>query len=344
MPSINTVLNEGRNVLRRLRRPAALLAPLLLLSTLAACGSETSSTGIETADRLDAVTIEGDVGETPTIDWKDRMSAGEPETSTLVEGTGAALAKGDTVFVNFLLGNGYTRTSSIDTFGADEAGVQITIGGEAAQPASLSDVVKTYLAGEITEGITRGTRLAITANASDLLGQAVFSSPVAAAGIGNEDGLLIVADILDTEVLEGPEGALEPAQSWAPTIEFKAGIPTGLDFKNTPAPNKQLRTAILKKGTGDPVEDGDLLTVNYLGQLADAEKPFDESFSTQAFPTPIGLNAVVKGWDQALVGLPVGSRVILQIPPALGYGKEGSGETIPGDSTLYFIVDILASI
>ena len=57
----------------------------------------------------------------------------------------------------------------------------------------------------------------------------------------------------------------------------------------------------------------------------------------------LGQGAVIKGWDDALAGVAVGSRVMLQIPPALGYGKEGSGEDIPGGATLYFLIDVLAA-
>ena len=56
----------------------------------------------------------------------------------------------------------------------------------------------------------------------------------------------------------------------------------------------------------------------------------------------IGVGQVVKGWDQALVGQTAGSRVVLAIPPALGYGKGGNEQArIKGTDTLYFVVDIL---
>jgi peptidylprolyl isomerase len=52
----------------------------------------------------------------------------------------------------------------------------------------------------------------------------------------------------------------------------------------------------------------------------------------------------VPGWDQGLVGEKVGSRVILEIPPALGYGKQGNEQAgIKGTDTLFFVVDILGA-
>ena len=85
--------------------------------------------------------------------------------------------------------------------------------------------------------------------------------------------------------------------------------------------------------------------MNYLGQVYDGEAPFDSSYA-RGEPTSfqIGTGAVVKGWDEALVGRAVGSRVLLSIPPDLGYGEDGNKDAgITGTDTLYFVVDILAA-
>ena len=56
---------------------------------------------------------------------------------------------------------------------------------------------------------------------------------------------------------------------------------------------------------------------------------------------PIGVGRLIKGWDQGLVGVPQGSRVLLVVPPDLGYGAKGSAPKIPGNATLVFVVDVL---
>ena len=82
-------------MLRGTRPTAALAASLVVLTgALSACGSETPGTGLPFADRLDAVTISGDVGDAK-IDFKERMSADEVESETTITGTGEALAKDD---------------------------------------------------------------------------------------------------------------------------------------------------------------------------------------------------------------------------------------------------------
>jgi peptidylprolyl isomerase len=72
----------------------------------------------------------------------------------------------------------------------------------------------------------------------------------------------------------------------------------------------------------------------------DAEAPFDESYSTgQPLNSP--LSGLIQGWTIGLTGVKVGSRVLLQIPPAYGYGAQGSGSGIPGNATLWFVIDVI---
>jgi peptidylprolyl isomerase len=121
-------------------------------------------------------------------------------------------------------------------------------------------------------------------------------------------------------------------------------LPTGLNFASVPKPvGKLLRTTLIA-GEGAPVAKGDHLYVNYLGQVPSAKAPFDESYSRGApFDFVIGEGSVVAGWDEGLIGVNVGSRVILQIPPDKGYGEAGQPDVgIKGTDTMYFIVDVLA--
>jgi FKBP-type peptidyl-prolyl cis-trans isomerase len=115
---------------------------------------------------------------------------------------------------------------------------------------------------------------------------------------------------------------------------------TGLDFSGVGEPSAELQVAEVTTGTGAPVEQGQTITADYFGQLADEDAPFDESYSSEPFESPIGVGSLIPGWDQGLVGVPVGSRVVMSIPPDLGYGESGSGP-IPGGATLYFVIDII---
>lgn len=111
-----------------------------------------------------------------------------------------------------------------------------------------------------------------------------------------------------------------------------------------PAPSK-LVTKDLVTGTGAAAKSGSSVTVNYVGELYSNGKVFDASWNrNQTFgPFTLGQHAVISGWDQGLVGMKVGGRRELIIPPSLAYGKAGSPPTIPANATLVFVVDLLAA-
>ncbi len=99
----------------------------------------------------------------------------------------------------------------------------------------------------------------------------------------------------------------------------------------------------LIQGTGAKVASGQTVVVNYSVWLWDGTK-FDSSWDRGAtFPVQnIGQAQVIDGWNQGLVGQTVGSQVLLVVPPSLGYGATAQG-SIPANSTLVFVVDILAA-
>jgi FKBP-type peptidyl-prolyl cis-trans isomerase len=93
-------------------------------------------------------------------------------------------------------------------------------------------------------------------------------------------------------------------------------------------------------GTGTEAKTGDTVTVNYLGTLTNGEK-FDSSYDrNQPFTAQIGVGQVIKGWDEGIIGMKVGGKRKLTIPPSLGYGSQSAG-SIPPNSTLMFEVELL---
>jgi peptidylprolyl isomerase len=123
-----------------------------------------------------------------------------------------------------------------------------------------------------------------------------------------------------------------------PTVTFPASQPP-----------KQLTEQTIVSGSGTPVAAGDTVITNYVGEIwptkaGSAPKVFDSSFARGA-PTGfvIGTGQVIPGFDKTLVGKRMGSRVLLSIPPADGYGSSGNSQAgISGTDTLVFVVDLLA--
>ncbi|MHB8719460.1 MAG: FKBP-type peptidyl-prolyl cis-trans isomerase [Candidatus Dormibacteria bacterium] len=104
-----------------------------------------------------------------------------------------------------------------------------------------------------------------------------------------------------------------------------------------------LQTGDITVGTGAVVANGDSLTVQYTGWLPNGTV-FDSSRSAgrQPFTFVIGTGHVIAGWDQGLIGMRVGGKRRLVIPPSLGYGARATG-CIPANSTLLFDVEVLSA-
>ena len=85
----------------------------------------------------------------------------------------------------------------------------------------------------------------------------------------------------------------------------------------------------------------DMLSMHYVGTLESGAK-FDSSYDrSEPFKFQIGVGQVIKGWEEGVLGMCVGEKRKLIVPPALGYGDQGAGDIIPGGATLYFEVELI---
>ncbi len=98
----------------------------------------------------------------------------------------------------------------------------------------------------------------------------------------------------------------------------------------------------LKLGQGDAAADGKVLEVHYSGWLQENHVKFDSSMEDRPFTFRLGAGDAIKGWDEGLVGMKVGGRRRLTIPPELGFGKQGVGSVVPPNSVLVYEVELLA--
>lgn len=159
--------------------------------------------------------------------------------------------------------------------------------------------------------------------------------------VGNE------SDTTSVPHVKGETTSTTASTSTAPTSTVKTPTTGALskEPKVTPPSGPAPTTLVTKeiiKGTGAEAKSGDSVTVNYVGVLYKGGKEFDASWKrNEPFTFTLGKGQVIKGWDQGVEGMKVGGRRELIIPAELAYGKAGSPPTIPPNSPLVFVVDLL---
>jgi len=158
---------------------------------------------------------------------------------------------------------------------------------------------------------------------------------LAIAGCGGSDdsttGSTTESEATSTATTESPPKAESATEKTKP----KVTVPSG-------APPKQLEVKELEEGSGAEAKAGDKVTVQYVGVNYENGKEFDSSWSrSEPFPFSLGGGEVIPGWDQGIVGMKVGGRRELIIPPELGYGESGYPPAIPPNETLVFVIDLL---
>jgi peptidylprolyl isomerase len=310
------------------RRIVTALTPVLLVA--AACGGSAGS-GVTKAPigTLADIKVSGPTTSKPTVDFKPPLSF-KTTTSKIVHrgpGNGDAVSLASRVTVD------YVGINASD-------GAEFDSSWKRGKPATfnLTDVISGFAKG--LQGAHAGDRVVEAVASKD-----GYDPTGNGTTIRKGDSLIFVVDVHKVETpLTEATGTKLSAPPTVPKLTYdSAGHPA--KFVATPQTAKsvtKLGVYPIIQGKGPVVKTGQTLLVEYVGQLYPDGKVFDESWSD---PTPrsfpIGTGGVIKGWDEGLVGQHVGSRVILVVPSALGYGSAGSGSTIPPNANLIFAVDIL---
>lgn len=312
------------------RRLLALAVVSVMLSATAACGNdEAKGTSTSGPASLDAVQVEGAVGDSLSVSYDGKVTSEEPESEVLTEGDGNPVKANASALVHLYIGNGTSGETAINTYDQGPP-VQVTMSEDQFFKPVLDAVV----------GENRGSRVAITVKVEDVWGaQGAPQFKLKAA-----DTAVFVADIISVEpveVVDGPEGEpVEPPKGTPGVIE-EDGKVTGFDWSEAAkkAP-KGLTVIPLIEGDGPVAEAESMVTFNYFGSVYGEKKPFDESFSREPVPFGVGVNGLISAWDKAIPDLKRGSRVLIIAPPEEAYGDQDR-PGIPANSTLVFVVDVL---
>ncbi|WP_406728362.1 FKBP-type peptidyl-prolyl cis-trans isomerase [Streptomyces sp. GD-15H] len=333
-----------------MRRRSLLIAVPAGLVTLAACGdgesdsskaSESASPSAPDASAapspkivdgpLPAITKGVKFGEKPTVE----KGSGEPSkdlaVKTVIAGGGKTIAENDFVVAHYLgqvwntakvFDNSYDRKSPL--------AIQLAQG-------SIIDGWRYALTGKKT-----GSRVEMAVPPTWGYGTQGNEQ----AGIKGTDTLVFVVDVQDAFNAKSSAKGTEVAQddTGLPKVGTNTdGKAPTIEVPDAAAPKKLVSSYVLE-GDGPEVGAEDSVLVQYKGVLWDGGKEFDSTYSRKQL-TSFSLQQVVKGWAQGLTGKKVGSRVLIVIPPELGYGDNPpQGSDIKKDSTLVFTVDILAKL
>jgi FKBP-type peptidyl-prolyl cis-trans isomerase len=151
------------------------------------------------------------------------------------------------------------------------------------------------------------------------------------------DSLSKGAQAIGEQDIRPKSASQKPASGEPATADEPSPAPIGPPVKLASG----LVYELLKEGTGPVAKSGQTVIMHYTGRLEDGTV-FDSSRGRgKPFTTKIGVGQVIGGWDEGVPGMKIGERRKLIIPPALGYGANGSPPKIPGNATLIFDVELL---
>ncbi|MBE3073851.1 MAG: FKBP-type peptidyl-prolyl cis-trans isomerase [Actinobacteria bacterium] len=293
---------------------------------LSACSSAKTDTP---PSALDSITV-GGTGKAPTFTFKTKpVKVKATTTKVITAGKGAKLAKANAIVFNYALFNGKDGKQVETSFGKQTASLDLSSG-------SLLPGLSKGLIGQQV-----GSRLLVGIPPADAFG----AQGNAQAGFGPTDTIVFFIEVVSaSKPPTTASGVAVPPKAGLPTAIVDGAKPAQITVPKTAAPTKLIVQPLIK-GSGPAVKAGQNIKVNYTGVLWKNGKKFDASADHgSSFDTPIGAGKVIAGWDKGLVGQAVGSRVLLVVPPADGYGAKGSPPMIGAKDTLVFVIDILAVI
>ncbi|WP_370096041.1 FKBP-type peptidyl-prolyl cis-trans isomerase [Streptacidiphilus sp. MAP12-20] len=333
-----------------MRRLAAalLLAPTLLLT---GCGSSAKQaapapsgaspcpSGSAAATRLPVPaavdsdsplpTVAGEFGKSATITVPKGSPTGKFVVKTLSEGTGKVVSADDAVGFN-IVGQTWDGKTFQNSY-ADG-------GGAAVNNQHTTPMLPMF--SKAVQGHKVGSRVLVVAPPAAGFGNAGYPQ----LKITCHDTLVMVFDITTAVPWDATaQGAAQPAPADLPTVNVKDKAAASFTIAASQKNPKKLGVGVLVKGTGPVVKAGQQLIAQYTGALLSNGTVFDSSWNHGgATSFVIGKGQVIPGWDKALVGQTVGSRVLISIPSADGYGAQGT-QGIPANANLVFVVDIIGA-
>ncbi|MCQ9366804.1 FKBP-type peptidyl-prolyl cis-trans isomerase [Brevibacterium sp. 91QC2O2] len=282
---------------------------------------------------LDQVKVTGAFGKEPKVDFAAPLAIGKSGHKTLSKGKGEAVKDGQQLTVQMSTFSGNTGKKAESTL-------------DQGKPAGFPMDTK-QINGDLYKalsGVPVGSRVLFNMQSQIANDDPADDKPATTSS----QTVLYVIDVLKAEkqpeVLKRATGSKVAPKAGLPKVTLgKDGKPS-ISKPSGTKPSKLIVQPTIK-GKGAKVTAGQNVTFHYSGWLWDDNtKTFDSSWDKgQPATFQIGVKQLIAGWDEGIVGQRVGSQLLLVVPPDKGYGPSGSS-SIPGNSTLVFVIDILAAV
>ena len=311
-----------------MRRIGAALVPLLMaIAVLAGCSSSAASSSPNSS-----VTASSGFGKVPTVKIPAKKAGSDLYIQTETEGKGQPLPKTGGFLSNYVLyvWSGTKHSLALNTY--------------TSTPQVLSTALlpglKTALVGK-----KMGSR--VLAVLPPKYGFGSQGNPN--VGITGTDTLVFVIDLIKSYPATASASGTHVSDGGGslPTVTSASGTAPTVTIPSN-SPPASLVTKTLIKGSGPAVAKGQEVVTQYVGVNWRTKTVFDSSWSSGSpfgFEIDASPAQIITGWDTGLLGVPVGSRVMLVVPPADGYGSSGdSSAGIKGTDTLVFVIDVLDAV
>ena len=275
---------------------------------------------VKASNNFDKVKVTGSFGEEPKVKVNSPWAIDKTRTKVLQASNGPVIGEGQSVEVHYYGVNGRTGKKFDESF---SRGQPIAF--------SLAQVVPGFSNG--LAGQRQGSRVLIAMPGKDGY-DPMGGNPQAGIEVG--DTLIFVVDVINVQ-LSGPEGTAVQPKAGLPTVTEKAGKPE-ISIPET-APPATLEVQPLIKGKGKKIGANDTITFNYLWVRWSDGKVLEQTYGGQ--PATSELSGLLPGMVKGLTDQPVGSRVLLVIPPADGYPDGNATPSVKPGETLVILVDLL---
>lgn len=275
---------------------------------------------------LDGIDATGGFGESPELTVPVPWGIDSTKTKILVQGTGATVSDTGWVEVNYYGVDGRTG----DVF--DES---YSKGIPADFP--LGGVVPGFQKGIAGQQV--GTRLIVAMPGADGYDSYGGNSD---SGIEIGDTLIFVVDILKTQFTQPTGTTVPPTDPSLPLVTGDLNAPVVTMPPGASAPTSLVvQPLIVGPDPNVAIAAGDTILVDYAEYIWGSGTMVRQTYGFS--PLTGALSDTIAGWQQALVGQPLGSRLLLVVPPALSYPQGAPKVGIPAGSTMVYVIDLLYS-